>query len=324
MFKTRVTGLLGIQYPIVQGGMMWISRAELAGAVSNAGALGIITALTFNTPEELTEEIKKMRQLTQKPFGVNITWLPTLRPVNYDEYVDAVIAAGVKIVETAGRNPEKYLPLFKQHGIKVIHKCTTVRHALKAQELGCDIISIDGFECAGHPGEEDVTSLILTPAAAQALEVPIISSGGFADARGFVAALALGAEGINMGTRFMLTRESPIHPELKQKLIGKKENETLLLLRSFRNTERLLRTAVSEKALAMEKDGASIEQLAPLISGEKGRELLETGDLDRGTIFLGQAIGLIHDVPTVKEMVDDIIKGAVEIISGRLKGYLNA
>lgn len=270
------------------------------------------------------EEINRMRALTDKPFGVNITWLPTIRPVNYDEYIGAIIGTGVKIVETAGRNPDKYLPEFKRHGIKVIHKCTTVRHALKAQELGCDIISIDGFECAGHPGEEDVTSLILTPVAAQALSIPVISSGGFADARGFVAALALGAEGINMGTRFMLTRESPIHPSLKEKLLKKRENDTLLLLRAFRNTERLLRTSVSEHALAMEKEGANIEKLAPLISGIKGRELLETGDLEKGTMYLGQAIGLIHDIPTVKEVVYGIIQGAEEIIRGRLKDYLEA
>lgn len=323
MFQTKITKLLGIKYPIVQGGMMWISRAELASAVSNAGALGIITALTFATPEELVEEIRKTGKLTPNPFGVNITWLPTLRPVNYDSYIDAIIDAGVKIIETAGRNPERYIEKFKRHDIKVIHKCTTIRHALTAEKIGCDIISIDGFECAGHPGEEDVASLVLTPIAAKTLKIPVICSGGIADARGFVAALALGAEGVNMGTRFMLTRESPIHPHLKEALVRKKENDTLILLRTLRNSERILRTPVSEEVLEMERNGATIEQIAPLISGESGRALLESGDLQKGVVYLGQAVGLINDIVTVKEVIDGIIQGAREIISARLSDYLS-
>ncbi len=315
MFKTRITELLGIKYPIIQGGMMWVSRAELVSAVSNAGGLGIITAFTFPTPEQLAAEIKRTRELTDKPFGVNITLLPTLRPVDIDGYINTVIKSGIKIVETAGRSPEPYMERLKGAGIKVIHKCTAVRFARTAQRIGCDAVSIDGFECAGHPGEEDITSLILIPLTADAIEIPIIASGGFGDGRGLVAALALGAEGMNMGTRFMATKESPVHDKLKEHFITMSERDTILVLRSLRNTERAYRNPTAEKVSEMEKQGATIEQLAPLISGQVGRNILETGNIDKGLFTVGQVIGLVRDIPTVKELIDRIMKEAEEIAS---------
>ena len=315
MFKTRITELFGIKYPIIQGGMMWISRAELVAAVSNAGGLGIITAFTFPTPQELAAEIKKTRELTDKPFGVNVTLLPTLRPVDIDGYFNAVIDAGIKIVETAGRSPEAYMERLKAAGIKVIHKCTAVRFARTAQRIGCDAVSIDGFECAGHPGEEDVTSLVLIPLTVDTVEIPVIASGGFGDGRGLVAALALGAEAVNMGTRFMATKEAPGHPKVKEWLIQASERDTLLLLRSFRNTMRALKNPTSEKVLEIERQGADIHQLESLISGRVGRNLLETGDIENGLLIAGQVIGLVHDIPTVKELVDRIIKEAEEVVS---------
>ena len=315
MFKTRITELFGIKYPIIQGGMMWISRAELVAAVSDAGGLGIMTAFTFSTPQELAAEIKKTRGLTNKPFGVNITLLPTLRPVDIDGYLNVVIDTGIKIVETAGRSPEAYIERLKAAGIKVIHKCTAVRYARTAQRIGCDAVSIDGFECAGHPGEEDVTSLVIIPLTADAVEIPVIASGGFGDGRGLVAALALGAEAVNMGTRFMATKEAPGHPKVKEWLIQASERDTLLLLRSFRNTMRALKNPTSEKVIEIEKQGADIHQLESLISGRVGRNLLETGDIENGLLTAGQVIGLIHDIPTVKELVDRIIKEAEEVVS---------
>jgi nitronate monooxygenase len=315
MFKTRITELFGIKYPIIQGGMMWISRAELVAAVSNAGGLGIIAAFTFPTPQELADEIKKTRGLTDKPFGVNITLLPTLRPVDIDGYFNTVIDSGIKIVETAGRSPEAYIERLKAAGIKVIHKCTAVRYARTAQRIGCDAISIDGFECAGHPGEEDVTSLVIIPLTVDAVEIPVIASGGFGDGRGLLAALALGAEAVNMGTRFMATKEAPGHPKVKEWLIQASERDTLLLLRSFRNTMRALKNPTSEKVFEIEKQGADIHQLESLISGRVGRNLLETGDIDNGLLTAGQVIGLVHDIPTVKELVDRIIKEAEEVAS---------
>jgi len=313
MFKTRVTELFDIEYPIVQGGMMWVSNADLASAVSNAGGLGIFCALSFS-PEELRHEIRKAKELTDRPFGINITTLPTLRPVNYDEYIDVVIEEGVKIVETAGRSPEPYMERFNKAGIKVIHKCTAVRFARTAERLGCSVISIDGFECAGHPGEEDITSLILIPLTVDSVNIPVIGSGGFGDGRGLVAALALGAEGINMGTRFMATQEAPIHPKMKEWLVQASERDTMLLLRSFRNTTRALKNLVSEKVAEMEKNGARIEEVAPLISGEKGREILLTGELDRGIMTAGQITGLIKDIPSVSELMARIIDEAEDII----------
>ena len=315
MFKTRITELFGIEYPIIQGGMMWISRAELVAAVANAGGLGILTALTFASPEELAAEIKKTKELTDKPFGVNITLLPTLHPMDIDGYLDVVVKEGIKVVETAGRSPEPYMERLKAAGIKVIHKCTAVRFARTAQRLGCDVVSIDGFECAGHPGEEDVTSLILIPLTVDAVEIPVIASGGFGDGRGLVAALALGAEGVNMGTRFMATQESPAHPRVKEWLVQASERDTILLLRSLRNTMRALKNPIAEKVFEMEKQGAGLEELAPLISGKEGQKLLEAGILDKGLLSAGQIVGLVRDIPTVKQLIDSIIQEAKEVAS---------
>lgn len=315
MFKTRITELFGIKYPIIQGGMLWISRAELVAAVSEAGGLGILTAFTFPTPEELDAEIKKTRALTDKPFGVNVTLLPTLRPVDIDGYLDTVINSGIQIVETAGRSPEPYMERLKSAGVKVIHKCTAVRFARTAERIGCDAVSIDGFECAGHPGEEDVTSLILIPLTADAVKIPVIASGGFGDGRGLVAALALGAEATNMGTRFLATKEAPGHPKIKEFLIAASERDTVLLLRSFRNTMRALSNPTAEKVVELEKQGADIHQLERLISGSAGLKLLESGDIDNGLLTVGQIVGLVHDIPTVKELMDRIIEEAEEVVS---------
>jgi nitronate monooxygenase len=315
MFKTRITDLFRIEYPIIQGGMMWISRAALVAAVSNAGGLGILTAFTFPDLKDLVAEIKRTRELTDKPFGVNITLLPTLRPVDIDAYVDTIINSGVRIVETAGRSPEPYMERLKAADVKVIHKCTAVRFARTAQRIGCDAVSIDGFECAGHPGEEDVTSLVLIPLTADAVGIPVIASGGFGDGRGLVAALALGAEAVNMGTRFMATKEAPGHARVKELLIAASERDTTLLLRSFRNTMRVLRTPTAEKVLELEKQGADIHQLEALISGRAGLGLIESGDVDNGLLSVGQVAGLVHDIPTVKELIDRIVKEAKGVAS---------
>ena len=322
MFKTRVTELFGMKYPIIQGGMQWVGRAELVSAVSNAGGLGILSALTFPSAEALATEIRKARGLTDKPFGVNLTFLPTLQPVNYEEYIETIAKEGVKVVETAGRNPQSYMSGFKSAGIRVIHKCTAVRFAQTAERIGCDAVTIDGFECAGHPGEEDITSLILIPLTVDAVSIPVIASGGFGDARGFVTALSLGAEGVNMGTRFMATQEAPVHSEVKEWLIRASERDTMVIMRSLRNTERVLRNPVAEKVTEMEKEGATLEELAPLLSGERGRELLETGELDRGLQTAGQVVGLIRDIPTVKELIDSIVSQAREIIEERLSKFV--
>jgi NADH:quinone reductase (non-electrogenic) len=315
MFSTRITDLFGIRHPIIQGGMMWISRAELVAAVCNAGGLGILTAFTFPSPEELAAEIQKTRQLTDKPFGVNITLLPTLRPIDIDGYLNTVINSGVRIVETAGRSPEPYMERLKTAGVKVIHKCTAVRFARTAQRIGCDAVSIDGFECAGHPGEEDVTSLVLVPLAVDAVDIPVIASGGFADGRGLIAALALGAEAVNMGTRFMATKEAPGHARVKELLTNASERDTVLLLRSFRNTMRMFKNPTAEKVLELEKQGADIHQLESLISGRAGLKLLDSGDIDNGLLSVGQVIGLVRDIPTVKDLIDRIIKEAEEVAS---------
>ncbi|MCP4675278.1 MAG: nitronate monooxygenase [Deltaproteobacteria bacterium] len=313
MFSTRITEMFGIDHPIIQGGMMWVSRAELVSAVSNAGCLGLLTALTFDTPGGLAEEIRKTREMTDKPFGVNMTLLPTLKPVNYDEYFDVIEREGIKIVETAGRSPGAYMEKFRAAGIRVIHKCTSVKHARSAQKLGCDAVSIDGFECAGHPGEQDIGSLVLVPAAADSLKIPVVASGGIADGRGLIAALALGADGINMGTRFLMTQEAPVHPAVKGWLLNVFETDTLLVLRSLKNSLRVLKTPVSTKVARMEKEGAGIEEIASLIGGQSGKQLLETGAFDEGIISVGQVIGLIKDVPSVRELVDRIISEAKEI-----------
>ena len=323
MLKTRFTDLFGVEHPIVQGGMQWVGRAELVAAVANAGALGFITALTQPTPEDLTKEIARCRQMTDKPFGVNLTILPTIKPVPYDEYTDAIIGSGIRIVETAGNNPEKHLEKFKAAGVKVIHKCTAVRHALKAERLGVDALSIDGFECAGHPGEDDIPNLILLPVSADKVKIPFIASGGFGDGRGLVAALALGADGINMGTRFMATREAPIHGAVKQRLVDADERQTALILRTMRNTSRVHRNAIAEQVIAVEhKPGATFSDVRDFVAGVKGRSVLETGELDRGVWSAGMVQGLIHDIPTVRELVERIVAEATAIIERRLAGLV--
>jgi nitronate monooxygenase len=323
--KTRITKLLGIEHPIIQGGMQWVGLAELASAVSNAGGLGIITALTQPTPEDLLKEIERCQSLTDKPFGVNLTILPTIKPVPYDEYAQAIVDSGVKIVETAGRNPEPYLPQFKQAGIKVIHKCTSIRHAVKAERIGCDAVSVDGFECAGHPGEDDVTNMILLPLAAKRLKIPFLASGGFGDGRGLAAALAMGADGINMGTRFMVTKEAPIHDNVKQKMIEATELDTALIYRSFRNTARVFKNSVAEKVVEIEaRPGETkFEDIQPLVQGVKGRELFDGGDLDKGIWSAGMIVGLIDDNPSCEDLVARIVAEAEDILSNRLREMIS-
>ena len=323
--KTRITKLLGIEHPIIQGGMQWVGLAELASAVSNAGGLGIITALTQPTPEDLLKEIERCQLQTDKPFGVNLTILPTIKPVPYDEYAQAIVDSGVKIVETAGRNPEPYLPQFKQAGIKVIHKCTSIRHALKAEKIGCDAVSVDGFECAGHPGEDDVTNMILLPLAAKRLKIPFLASGGFGDGRGLAAALAMGADGINMGTRFMVTKEAPIHDNVKQKMIEATELDTALIYRSFRNTARVFKNSVAEKVVEIEaRPGETkFEDIQPLVQGVKGRELFDGGDLDKGIWSAGMIVGLIDDNPSCEDLVARIVAETEDILSNRLREMIS-
>jgi NAD(P)H-dependent flavin oxidoreductase YrpB (nitropropane dioxygenase family) len=321
--KTRFTELVGIEYPIVQGGMMWVGRAELAAAVSNAGGLGILTALTQPTPDALRQEIERCRSMTDKPFGVNLTILPSVTPPPYAEYRQAIIDSGVRIVETAGHNPQSHVAHFKEHGIIVVHKCTAVRHALSAERMGVDAISIDGFECAGHPGEDDVPGLILIPVAADKVKIPMIASGGFGDGRGLVAALSLGADGINMGTRFCATVEAPIHERVKQLLVENDERGTNLIFRSLRNTARVGKNSVSDKVVELlRRPDAKFEDVAHLVRGAHGRVLLETGDLDAGLVWAGQVQGLIHDIPTVAQLMERVMSEATEIISRRLPGLL--
>lgn len=318
MVKTKVTELLGIQYPIIQGGMMWVSTADLAAAVSNAGGLGVITALTFETPEALGKEIDRMRSLTDKPFAVNMTFLPSLRPIPYEGYFKIIMEKRVKILETAGRNPEPFMPLIKSAGIKVIHKCTSVRHAKKAEAIGCDAVSIDGFECAGHPGEDDVPGLVLIPRAAEELNVPIIASGGIGDGRGMAAALALGADGVNMGTRFLATKEAPVHDAMKQMLVDATEVNTRLVERSLKNTVRVMDNAHARKIQEMEDNGAGLEELAPLMSGLLGKKAIETGELDGALLAAGQVAGLIHDIPTVDELIQKMVADMKAVVQERL------
>ncbi|MCK5789890.1 MAG: nitronate monooxygenase [Ketobacter sp.] len=318
-FSTRITDLLDIQYPIVQGGMMWVGRAELAAAVSNAGGLGILTALTQPTPDDLRREIDRCRSMTDKPFGVNLTILPSVTPPPYAEYRKAIIDSGIKIVETAGHNPREHVEDFKAHGVRVIHKCTAVRHALSAERMGVDAISIDGFECAGHPGEDDIPGLILIPAAADKVKIPMLASGGFGDGRGLVAALALGADGINMGTRFCATLEAPIHGRIKQLLVEHDERDTNLIFRSLRNTGRVSKNSVSDQVVEILKNpDARFENIHHLVKGADGRKALETGDVDAGLIWAGQVQGLINDIPSVDELITRIIREARTIIQGRL------
>jgi len=318
--KTRITELFGIEHPIIQGGMHYVGLAELASAVSNAGGLGIITGLTQRSPELLAKEIARCREMTDKPFGVNLTFLPSVTPPDYPGYVKAIIDGGVKVVETAGNNPQKWLPALKEAGVKVIHKCTAVRHALKAEAIGCDAVSVDGFECGGHPGEDDVPNFILLPRAAEALKIPFVASGGMADGRSLVAALALGAEGMNMGTRFIATKEAPVHENVKQAIVAATELDTRLVMRPLRNTERVLTNAAVERLLVKERElGASIkfEDILPEVAGVYPR-IMQEGAMDAGAWSCGMVAGLIHDVPPVKVLIDRIMAEAHGIIAERL------
>ena len=324
--KTRITEMFGIQHPIIQGGMHFVGFAELAAAVSNAGGLGIITGLTQRTPELLANEIRRCREMTNKPFGVNLTFLPVLTAPDYPGYIKAIIDGGIKAVETAGNNPQKWLPALHEAGIKVIHKCTSVRHSLKAQSIGCDAVSVDGFECGGHPGEDDVPNFILLPRAADELKIPFVASGGMADGRSLVAALALGAEGMNMGTRFIATKEAPVHENVKQAIVAASELDTRLVMRSLRNTERVLRNGAVDRLLEKERAlGANLkfEDIINEVAGVYPKIMLE-GTMDAGAWSCGMVAGLIHDVPTVKELIDRIMREADGIIRKRLTGFVSA
>ena len=318
--KTRITELFGIKHPIIQGGMHYVGFAEMAAAVSNAGGLGIITGLTQKTAADLANEIARCKDMTDKPFGVNLTFLPVVDQPDYPGMVKAIIEGGVKVVETAGNNPQSVLPFLKDAGIKVIHKCTAVRHALKAQAIGCDAVSVDGFECGGHPGEDDIPNFILLPRAADELDIPFVASGGMADGRSLVAALALGADGINMGTRFIATKEAPVHENVKQALIAASELDTRLIMRPFRNTERVLTNAAVERLLEKERTlgkDITFEDIAPEVAGVYPRILAE-GEMDAGAWSCGMVAGLIHDIPTCQELIDRIMAEANDIIHGRL------
>ena len=320
MLKTRITDLFGIEHPVIQGGMQWVGYAELVSAVSNAGALGILTALTQPTPEDLAKEIERTREMTDNPFGVNLTVLPTINPPPYEEYAQAIVGSGVKIVETAGRSPEPFMELFKEYDVKVIHKCTSVRHALKAQSVGVSAITIDGFECAGHPGEDDIPSLVLLPQAAEALDVPVAGCGGFSDAKSMVAALALGGEAIVMGTRFMATQEAGIHQNVKQKMTEADELSTNLMFRTMHNTARVFKNSVSDQVVEIESTGnATFEDVKDLVAGQRGRVVFEEGDLEHGIWSAGISVARVKDVPTCKEMVSRLVSEAEEIIDGRLQ-----
>lgn len=323
-FKTRITEMLGIKHPIVQGGMQGVGVAELASAVSNAGGLGILTALTQQSPEALCAEIERCRGMTSKPFGVNLTVFPTINSPDYRAYAQAIIDGGIKIVETAGTPAvREFWEMLQPHGIKILHKCTAVRHALSAERAGCDVISIDGFECAGHPGEDDIPGLILIPAAADKVKIPMLASGGFGDGRGLAAALALGADGINMGTRFCATAEAPIHANVKQAYIDNDERGSHLIFRNFKNTARVGKSAASDEVVRrLAEPGAKFSDVQELVAGTAGRELLETGDLNKGVFWAGMVQGLIHDLPTCRELIERIIADAEAIVRGRLAGML--
>lgn len=307
--KTRITELLGTRYPIIQGGMQWVGTAELASAVSNAGGLGVLTALTQPTPEALAREIARCRDMTDQPFGVNLTILPSVNPPPYEAYLDAALDSGVRVFETAGNSPAAFIEKIKRRGARIIHKCTSVRHALSAERRGVDAISIDGFECAGHPGEDDVGGLVLIPAAARALKIPVIASGGIADGRGLAAALVLGAEGVNMGTRFCVTREAPIHEHIKQAYVAGSERDTALIYRTLKNTARVFRNEIAEQVRALEAQpgGCAFEDLRPLVVGTRGRAALESGEVHGGILSAGQCIGLIHDIPSCEELIERMV-----------------
>ncbi|MDC3266766.1 nitronate monooxygenase family protein [Gammaproteobacteria bacterium] len=318
--KTRITEMLGVEYPIIQGGMHYVGFAELAAAVSNAGGFGIITGLTQGTPEKLKREIERCKEMTEKPFGVNLTFLPSLTPPDYPGLIQAIVDSNIRIVETAGYNPEKYLPPLKDAGIKVIHKCTSIRHSLKAQSIGCDAVSVDGFECGGHPGEDDIPNFILLPRAADELEIPFVASGGMADGRSLVASLAMGAEGINMGTRFIATKEAPVHENVKQALLNATELDTRLVMRPLRNTERVLNNRAVERLLKKEKSLGQDIDFSAIQDEVVGvyPEIMLNGKMDSGVWSCGLVTGLINDVPTVKELIDRIISQAKYLINQRL------
>lgn len=305
--QTRVTERLGIRYPIIQGGMQWVGTAELASAVSNAGGLGILTALTQPTPDALRAEIARCRTMTDKPFGVNLTILPAVTPPPYAEYLEAIIESGVKIIETAGNSPKEFASRLKAAGLVILHKCTSVRHALSAQRHGVDMVSIDGFECAGHPGEDDIPGLVLIPAAVKALEIPVIASGGIGSGAGMAAAFALGAEGVNMGTRFMCTREAPIHDHIKQALVRASERDTKLIFRTLHNTARVFKNAISEEVVAIEQRGGTFDDVRPLVLGARGKQALQTGEVDEGIVSAGMVVGLIDDVPSCAELIERMV-----------------
>ena len=324
--KTRITELLGIEHPIIQGGMHYVGFAELAAAVSNAGGLGIITALTQTSAADLANEIARCRKMTDKPFGVNLTFLPSLAAPDYPGYIQAVIDGGVTVVETAGRNPQAHLPALQEAGIKIIHKCTSVRHALKAEAIGCDAVSVDGFECGGHPGEDDIPNMILLPRAAQELTIPFVASGGMADARSLVAALALGAEGMNMGTRFIATREAPVHPRVKDAILAASELDTRLVMRPLRNTERVLNNTAAQRLLDKEQmlgDKLTIDDIIDEVAGVYPKIMLD-GDMEAGVWSCGMVAGLIDDVPSCQQLIERIMSEADELINQRLCTMVNA
>ena len=320
MLQTRITELFGIKHPVIQGGMQWVGFAGLVSAVSNAGALGILTALSQPTPEDLVKEIEKTRGMTDQPFGVNLTILPTINPPPYEEYAQAIVGSGVKIVETAGRSPEPFMELFKEYDVKVIHKCTSVRHALKAQAVGVDAITIDGFECAGHPGEDDIPSLVLLPQAVEALDIPVAGCGGFSDGKSLVAALALGGEAIVMGTRFMATKEAGVHQNVKDKMKEADELSTNLMFRTMHNTARVFKNSVSNEVVEIESTGeATFEDVKDLVAGQRGRVVFEEGDLEHGIWSAGISVARVKDIPTCEEMVSRLVADAKNIIDERLQ-----
>lgn len=323
--KTRITELFQIEHPIIQGGMHHVGFAELAAAVSNAGGLGIITGLTQPTPEDLAKEIARCHEMTDKPFGVNLTFLPSFNAPPYPEYIQAIVEGGVKAVETAGRSPEQYMPSLKAAGIRVIHKCTSVRHALKAEKIGCDAVSVDGFECGGHPGEDDIPNFILLPRAAEELKIPFVASGGMADGRSLVAAMALGAEGMNMGTRFIATTDAPVHDNVKRAIVEADELQTRLIMRGLRNTERVLKNAAVDEIIRIESlkgDGLDISDIRHLVTGVQGRKVLQEGEMDAAAWSCGMVAGLIHDIPSCEELIQRIMNDADSIIRKRLMGCL--
>ena len=320
MLKTRITELFGIKHPIIQGGMQWVGTGELVSAVSNAGALGILTALTQPSPEALVKEIERTRDMTDQPFGANLTVLPAIVPPPYEEYAQAIVGSGIKIVETAGRSPEPFMELFKAYDVKVIHKCTSVRHSLTAQKVGCDAVTIDGFECAGHPGEDDIPSLILLPQAAEALDIPVVGCGGFSDSKSLVAALALGGEAIAMGTRFMATKESLIHQNVKDKMTEADERSTNLMFRTMRNTARVFKNTISDQVVEIESTGSStFEDVKDLVAGKRGKGVFEVGDLEAGIWSAGISVARVKDVPSCEELVSRLVSEAEAIINGRLQ-----